>query len=91
MYKNLKNYKKQLTKEGKLDEAKQFDFFPLTFNMPNDYTLFINEYKKHSNQIWIMKPSCKAQGRGIFLVTNANQVTQWRNSLKGGQENIVNE
>lgn len=91
MYKNLKNQKKKLMKEQKQEESDSFNFFPLTFNMPNDYTLFNSEYKKNPQQIWIMKPSCKAQGRGIFLVTNMNQITQWKNSLKGGQENIVNE
>jgi tubulin polyglutamylase TTLL9 len=41
--------------------------------------------------MWIMKPVGKAQGRGIFIITNLNQIISWRNSLKGGQENLVNE
>lgn len=91
MYKNLKNYRKILKKDGKTEEAKVFDFFPLTFNMPNDYVMFISEYKKNPHQIWIMKPSCKAQGRGIFLVTHLSQIISWRNSLKGGADNLINE
>ena len=72
MYKNLKFYKKSLEREKKFEEAKQYDFFPLTFQ-------------------WIMKPAGKAQGRGIFLVTSLNQLYKWRNSLKGGEENSVDE
>lgn len=59
--------------------------------MPNEYTLFLDEYKKSPNQLWIMKPVGKAQGRGIFIITNLNQLINWKNSLKGGQENLVNE
>jgi len=59
--------------------------------MPNEYTLFMDEYKKSPNQLWIMKPVGKAQGRGIFIITNQNQLINWKNSLKGGQENLVNE
>lgn len=91
MYKNLKNFRKKLVKEGQEEESKNFNFFPLTFNMPNDYGLFTAEYKKNPNQIWIMKPACKAQGKGIFLVTHLNQINQWKNTLKGGIENFVNE
>jgi tubulin polyglutamylase TTLL9 len=43
MYKNLKFYKKQLEKEYKLEEAKLYDFFPLTFFMPSEFTMFVEE------------------------------------------------
>lgn len=90
MYKNLKLYKKQLEKEKKYEETKEYDFFPKTYNMPNEFVMFLGEYKNSSN-VWIMKPVGKAQGRGIFLITSINQIQQWKNSLKGGQENLVNE
>lgn len=91
MYKNLRRFKKQLEKEGKLEESKKYNFYPQTFYMPNEYTLFMDEYKKNQNVMWIMKPAGKAQGRGIFIITNLNQIISWKNSLKGGQENLVNE
>ena len=91
MYKNLKNYKKQLEKEGKIEEAKSYDFFPLTFHMPSEFTMFVEEYKQNPGTIWIMKPAGKAQGRGIFLVSSLKQLYQWKNSLKGGEENAVDE
>jgi len=57
MYKNLRKYKRQLEKDGKVEEAKKcFNFFPQTFNMPGEYSLFLEEYKKAQNLMWIMKP-----------------------------------
>ena len=53
--------------------------------------MFVEEYKHSPGTMWIMKPAGKAQGRGIFLVTSLNQLYKWRNSLKGGEENSVDE
>ena len=47
MIKNMKRYKKNLEKEGKIDEASDVDFFPLTYNMPGEYSLFVEEFKKN--------------------------------------------
>jgi tubulin polyglutamylase TTLL9 len=55
MIKNFKRYKKQLEKEGKLDEAAAYNFFPTTYNLPSEYSLFCEEFKKN-NCVWIMKP-----------------------------------
>lgn len=46
MIKNLKKHKKQLEKDGKFEEAAEYNFFPLTFNLPNDYSIFFEEFKK---------------------------------------------
>lgn len=97
MYKNFRKFKKELIKEGQIEEAKKFDFYPLTFYMPNEYLMFISEYLKDQDrnqdkdQLWIMKPACKAQGKGIFIVTSIEQIQKWKASLKGGIENLVNE
>ena len=91
MYKNLKFYKKALEREKKFDEAKQYDFFPLTSHMPIEFTMYVEEYKHSPGTMWIMKPAGKAQGPGIFLVSSLNQLYKWRNSLKGGEENSVEE
>jgi tubulin polyglutamylase TTLL9 len=56
MYKNLKRFKKQLEKEGKNEEATKYGFFPQTYNMPAEYAIFLEEYKKSQNNLWIMKP-----------------------------------
>ena len=51
MIKNMKRYKKNLEKEGKIDEASDVDFFPLTYNMPGEYSLFVEEFKKNQNTV----------------------------------------
>lgn len=82
MVKNLKRHKKQFEKEGKVDEAAALEFFPTTFNLPSDYSLFVEEFKKSPGSVWIMKPIAWSQGKGIFLFTKLNQISQWKNDFK---------
>jgi len=59
MIKNLKRFKKNLEKEGKTDEALTYNFFPMTYNLPGDYSIFFEEFKRNQstpNNFWIMKP-----------------------------------
>ena len=56
----------QLEREGQYDEARQYDFFPVTFVLPREYAMFVEEFKR-SGGVWIMKPIGSAQGKGIFL------------------------
>lgn len=35
------------------------DFIPLTFMLPADYNLFVEEFRKNPNTTWIMKPCGK--------------------------------
>jgi len=67
MVKNLKRHKKQLEKEGKYEDAQAYGFFPTTYNLPSDYSIFVEEFKK-TGGVWIMKPVGKSQGKGIFLL-----------------------
>jgi tubulin polyglutamylase TTLL9 len=63
MIKNLKRFKKQLEKERKFDEANTYNFFPVTYNLPAEYSIFFEEFKRNqssSNNYWIMKPISKA-------------------------------
>lgn len=46
MVKNLKRHKKQLERDGKPQEANCYDFFPTTYNLPGDYSLFVEEFKR---------------------------------------------
>ncbi|KAF6089692.1 tubulin tyrosine ligase like 9 [Phyllostomus discolor] len=56
MVKNLKRFRKQLEREaGKLEAAK-CDFFPKTFELPSEYHLFVEEFRKNPGITWIMKP-----------------------------------
>lgn len=81
MVKNLKRYKKQLEREGRQAEAASYDFYPTTYNLPGDYSLFVEEFKRVGN-VWIMKPIGKAQGKGIFLFNKLQQISQWKDELR---------
>jgi hypothetical protein len=50
------------------------EFLPLTFSLPADYPLFAEEFKRHSCSTWIMKPTSKSQGKGIFLINKISTV-----------------
>lgn len=65
LVKNLKRMKKAFEKEGRHDEAQAFDFFPQTYHMPSESSLFVRKFKElkqsGENPIWIMKPIGRAQ------------------------------
>eukprot|EP01062_Namystynia_karyoxenos_P076064 TRINITY_DN7414_c0_g1_i1.p1 TRINITY_DN7414_c0_g1~~TRINITY_DN7414_c0_g1_i1.p1 ORF type:complete len:409 (+),score=149.74 TRINITY_DN7414_c0_g1_i1:140-1366(+) len=80
MVKNIKRYRKEFEKTGanifNADGDTVSDFVPLTYSLPSDYALFIEEYKK-SGSLWIVKPPNRAQGKGIFIVTKLGQISKW--------------
>nr|XP_020455294.1 probable tubulin polyglutamylase TTLL1 isoform X2 [Monopterus albus] len=84
MIKNIKRYRKELEKEGsplaEKDENGKYlylDFVPVTFMLPADYNLFVEEFRKNPSNTWIMKPCGKAQGKGIFLINKLSQIKKW--------------
>jgi hypothetical protein len=50
--------RKKMLKENTLEQEEMFDFLPLTFNLPIDYSIFVEEFNKteNLNHLWIMKP-----------------------------------
>ncbi|XP_073164825.1 probable tubulin polyglutamylase TTLL9 isoform X6 [Lepidochelys kempii] len=54
--KNLKRFRKQIEREAGKLEARKCDFFPKTFEMPSEYHLFVEEFRKNPGITWIMKP-----------------------------------
>uniref|UniRef100_A0ABM5G4Y2 Tubulin--tyrosine ligase-like protein 9 n=1 Tax=Pogona vitticeps TaxID=103695 RepID=A0ABM5G4Y2_9SAUR len=76
--KNLKRFRKQLEREAGKLEAMKCDFFPKTFEMPSEYHLFVEEFRKNPGITWIMKPVARSQGRGIFLFRKLKDVIDWR-------------
>ncbi|CAK9074656.1 unnamed protein product [Durusdinium trenchii] len=58
------------------------EWVPATYSLPNDYAIFVEEFRKSPNSTWIAKPTGKAQGRGIFLVSKLNQLKRWSNAPK---------
>ncbi|XP_071824335.1 probable tubulin polyglutamylase TTLL9 isoform X2 [Apostichopus japonicus] len=80
MVKNLKRYRKSVDREsGKLEAAK-YDFFPTTFELPSEYHMFVDEFKRNPGSVWIMKPVAKSQGKGIFLFRKLKDITEWKKS-----------
>ncbi|CAK0894049.1 unnamed protein product, partial [Prorocentrum cordatum] len=53
------------------------DWVPTTFALPTDYAIFVEEFRRNPNHVWIAKPTGKAQGRGIFLVSKLQQLRKW--------------
>lgn len=89
MVKNLKRYRKDLEKEGSLlaekdatGAYKHLDFIPVTFMLPADYNLFVEEFRKNPSSTWIMKPCGKARGIGIFLINKLSQLKKWSRDSK---------
>jgi len=58
------------------------DFIPITFVLPNDYSLFVEEFRKQPKSVWIMKPASKAQGVGIFIINKLSQIKKWARDQK---------
>ncbi|XP_077410973.1 putative tubulin polyglutamylase TTLL9 isoform X3 [Vanacampus margaritifer] len=78
MLKNLKRFKKHLEREASCMEGSNCDFFPCTFALPNEYHLFVEEFKRNPGSTWIMKPAAKSQGVGIFLFKKLKDIVDWR-------------
>ncbi|GMH86903.1 hypothetical protein TrVE_jg2056 [Triparma verrucosa] len=73
LVKNIKRYIKEQQKEGKQVD----DFLPVTYLLPSDYSLFVEEFRRYPNAMWIMKPSNAAQGKGIFIINKLQQIKKW--------------
>merc|ERR1711881_801409 len=96
MVKNLKRLKKQIEKACQTmgqQPVDLIDFFPTTYELPNEYHLFVEEFKKerlmYENSreeedgsthmpTWIMKPVGRAQGKGIFLFRKLKDIQDWK-------------
>jgi tubulin polyglutamylase TTLL1 len=58
------------------------DCVPVTYSLPADFPLFVEEHKRLASgsgaqPTWIVKPTNRSQGRGIFLIHRTSQITQW--------------
>jgi tubulin polyglutamylase TTLL9 len=78
LIKNLKRKKKDLAREGNAEESARYDFFPQTYQLPGEYAIFVESFKRSSAPMWIMKPIAKSQGKGIFLFTKLSQISEWK-------------
>jgi len=69
---------RQLEREDKHAEAAQYDFFPVTFILPNEYHMFVEDFKRAPDATWIAKPIGRAQGKGIFLFNDLGSLKEWK-------------
>jgi tubulin polyglutamylase TTLL9 len=81
MAKNIKKKRRTLEKEGKYDEALAYDFIPMTFMLPREYSMFVEKFKEVGG-VWIMKPIGSAQGKGIFMFSRLSEISEWRTDYK---------
>lgn len=97
LVKNIKRYRKELEREGNTLAEKSevtlpggqvtmrhihLDFIPITFVLPADYNMFVEEYRKSPQSTWIMKPVGKSQGAGIFLINKLSKLKKWSREAK---------
>lgn len=78
LVKNMKRMRRNCEKEGKHEEAAKYNFLPVTFVVPQEYSMFVEEFKKWTGATWIMKPVGRSQGAGIFLVNKLAQTQQFK-------------
>jgi tubulin polyglutamylase TTLL1 len=90
MLKNVKRYKKEFEKKDLCKKYQYIDFLPVTFTLPGDYNLFAEEFRKNPSSVWIMKPTDKARGIGIFIINKLAQIKKWAKENKPQQFSYAN-
>ncbi|CAM9712632.1 unnamed protein product [Ectocarpus sp. 12 AP-2014] len=75
MVKNVKRYLKEQAKDDRNPPIR--DFVPVSYMLPADYSLFVEEFRRCPNAKWIMKPTNRAQGKGIFIINRLAQIKKW--------------
>jgi tubulin polyglutamylase TTLL1 len=83
MVKNIKRYLKDLSRDPLA--VIPADFVPVTYLLPADYTLFVEEFRRNPNAMWIMKPTSRSQGKGIFIINKLAQIKKWSTQSKWAQ------
>lgn len=80
MAKNIKRYRREIEKENGVSLANSRamggadDFLPQTYILPQDYSIFLDDFNRHPGKRWIVKPAGKSQGKGIYIITKLSQV-----------------
>ncbi|XP_035467217.2 tubulin polyglutamylase TTLL5 isoform X2 [Scophthalmus maximus] len=59
---------------------RNFHIVPQTFVLPSEYQEFCHSFAKDKGP-WIIKPVASSRGRGIYLVSNPNQISMDENIL----------
>uniref|UniRef100_A0A914UPB9 Tubulin--tyrosine ligase-like protein 9 n=1 Tax=Plectus sambesii TaxID=2011161 RepID=A0A914UPB9_9BILA len=78
LIKNIKKMRRLMEKDNPAEAAK-YNFVPTSYVLPQDYHLFVEEFRQHDAEtLWIMKPVAGAQGKGIFLFRKLKDITEWK-------------
>ncbi|XP_054719709.1 polyglutamylase complex subunit TTLL1-like isoform X1 [Uloborus diversus] len=98
MVRNIKRYRREMERENsplsEKDENGKYvylDFIPVTFILPADYNMFVEEFRKNPSSTWIMKPCGKSQGVGIFLINKLSQLKRWSRDSTSFNPAVVKE
>ena len=79
--KNIKRHKRQLEKDGRLDEAARYDFIPITFILPGDYALFV-EVNFRLEHVGHVSTNFSLLARYGYLPSPSRRRCVFRRSLK---------
>ncbi|XP_050422044.1 polyglutamylase complex subunit TTLL1-like [Adelges cooleyi] len=90
LVRNLKRYRKHLQRSGDrvgtVDSRTRLfvhmDFIPASFVLPGEYSMFVEEFNKTGPSMWIMKPSGRCRGAGIFLINKLAKLRKWARESK---------
>eukprot|EP00602_Paraphysomonas_sp_CaronLab_P000522 CAMPEP_0185019658 /NCGR_PEP_ID=MMETSP1103-20130426/2264_1 /TAXON_ID=36769 /ORGANISM="Paraphysomonas bandaiensis, Strain Caron Lab Isolate" /LENGTH=436 /DNA_ID=CAMNT_0027550087 /DNA_START=74 /DNA_END=1381 /DNA_ORIENTATION=+ len=87
MVKNVKRYLKEVARDPSIlgrTHSPQ-DFVPVTYLLPADYSIFVEEFRRNPNAMWIMKPTARSQGKGIFIINKLAQIKKWSQQSRWAQ------
>jgi len=88
MVKNIKRFMKEANKGASDGQEPVMEFVPVTYLLPADYTLFVEEFRRNPNSMWIMKPTGRSQGKGIFIINKLAQIKKWSSTTKWAQQAV---
>eukprot|EP00040_Diaphanoeca_grandis_P012494 m.63336 g.63336 ORF g.63336 m.63336 type:complete len:466 (+) comp23269_c1_seq1:185-1582(+) len=84
---NVKRYIRALERQEGKGAGDHCDFLPTTFQLPAEYHMFVQEFKRRPETAWIMKPVARAQGKGIFLFRQLSDIDEWKKDTRfSGEE-----
>jgi tubulin polyglutamylase TTLL1 len=64
-------------------------FVPVTYLLPADYTLFVEEFRRNPTCKYIMKPANRSQGKGIFIINKLTQIKKWSSTSRWPQNTAM--
>lgn len=80
MYKNVKRHSRDSSFSASVVNSRGdvhlMDLVPATYSVASDLSLLSEEFRRRSG-LWIVKPTNRSQGRGIFIIGKWSQLTRW--------------